>query len=55
MIIKDFKSLEVIMNNVFRILAKPAKLAKVVTHGLCELRGLSVKNTIKQFVITEDV
>ena len=40
------------MNNVFRILAKPAKLAKVVTYGLCELRGLGVKNTTKQFVIT---
>ena len=34
------------MNNIFRILAKPAKLAKVVTYGLCELRGLSVKNTL---------
>ena len=55
MIIKDFKSLEVIMNNVFRIHAKPAQLAKVVTHGLCELSGLSMKNTTKQFVITEDV
>ena len=33
------------MNNVFRIHAKPAKLAKVVTYGLCELRGLGVKNT----------
>ena len=31
------------------MLAKPAKLAKVVTYGL---RGLGVRNTIKQFVIT---
>ena len=37
------------MNNVFRIHAKPAK---VVTYSLCELRGLDVKNTTKQFVIT---
>ena len=43
------------MNNVFRILAKPAKLAKVVTYGLCELRGLGVKNTTKQFVITYSI
>ena len=34
------------------MLAKPAKLAKVVTYGLCELRGLGVRNTTKQFVIT---
>ena len=40
------------MNNVFRMLAKPAKFAKEVTHGLCELRGLGVKNTTKQLVIT---
>ena len=38
------------MNNVFRILAKPAKLAKAVCDHLCELRGLGVKNTTKQFV-----
>ena len=37
------------MNTVFRMLAKPAKLAKVVTYGLCELRGLGVRNTTKQF------
>ena len=37
------------MNNVFRILAK---LAKAVCDHLCELRGLGVKNTTKQFVIT---
>ena len=40
------------MNNVFRILAKPAKLAKAVCDHLCELRGLGVKNTTTQFVIT---
>ena len=37
------------MNNVFRMLAKPEKLAKEVTYGLCEL---GVKNTTKQLVIT---
>ena len=26
------------------MLAKPAKLAKVVTYGLCELRGLGVNS-----------
>ena len=30
----------VVINNYFECLAKPAKLAKVVTYGLCELRGL---------------
>ena len=32
------------MNNVFRIHAKPAKLAKVMSDHLCELLGLGVKN-----------
>ena len=43
------------MNNVFRIHAKPAKLAKAVCDHLCELRGLGVKNTTKQFVITYSI
>ena len=34
------------------MLAKPAKLAKAVCDHLCELRGLGVRNTTKQFVIT---
>ena len=36
----------------FLIHAKPAKLAKAMCDHLCELRGLGVKNTTKQFVIT---
>ena len=39
------------MNNVFRIHAKPAKLAKAVCDHLCELRGLGVKNITQQFVM----
>ena len=37
------------MNNIFRIHAKPAKLAKVVTHGLCELR-VNSQNIIHNYL-----